>query len=411
MTTTKRVLYISYDGMTDPLGQSQVIPYLKELTKQGYQFTLLSAEKRKRFKESGTKISQLLTGLNIEWETFFFTGRPPFFSKIFDQWKLNTTAARLHKEKKFDLIHCRSYVAAAAGLKLFHRFGVPFLFDMRGFWVDERVDSGHWNTNNPAYRFLYKLYKKKEKRYLEEAAHIISLTEKGKQELINSYAVPADRITVIPCCADLEHFDYQKISKEDKEKIKKSLRINKDSRILSYLGSLGGWYMTSEMIDFFSVMKKKIPGAKFLFITHDNRAPIINKAIAAGISETDILVQPATRNEVPLYLSISDWSIFFIKNVYSKKASSPTKQGEIMAMGVPIVCNDIGDTGKIVKESGAGIIIDDFNRAQYERAADSLENLLLIDKAGIRKSAYNYYDLQKGVATYKRVYQQLIGNV
>ena len=28
----RRVLYISYNGMLDPLGQSQVIPYLKELS-------------------------------------------------------------------------------------------------------------------------------------------------------------------------------------------------------------------------------------------------------------------------------------------------------------------------------------------------------------------------------------------
>src|SRR5205814_6316570 len=36
------VLYISYNGMLDPLGQSQVIPYLKELSKLGVRFTLLS---------------------------------------------------------------------------------------------------------------------------------------------------------------------------------------------------------------------------------------------------------------------------------------------------------------------------------------------------------------------------------
>ncbi len=30
------ILYISYDGMTDPLGQSQVLPYLKGLAKKGY---------------------------------------------------------------------------------------------------------------------------------------------------------------------------------------------------------------------------------------------------------------------------------------------------------------------------------------------------------------------------------------
>src|SRR5260221_237642 len=163
--------------MTDPLGQSQVIPYLQQLAKNGYQFTILSVEKKKRLRKSGEQIRQLLSGMGIQWKTLTITTEPPIFSKIYDQWKINITAARLYHKNKFDLVHCRSYVAAEAGLKLFRRFGVPFLFDMRGFWVDERVDSGHWNIRNPIYRFLYKLYKKKEKKYFSQSAHIISLTQ------------------------------------------------------------------------------------------------------------------------------------------------------------------------------------------------------------------------------------------
>ena len=44
-----RALYISYDGMTDPLGESQVIPYLRELSKKGVKISILSAEKSEVF--------------------------------------------------------------------------------------------------------------------------------------------------------------------------------------------------------------------------------------------------------------------------------------------------------------------------------------------------------------------------
>jgi glycosyltransferase involved in cell wall biosynthesis len=408
MSSNKKVLYISYDGMTDPLGQSQVIPYLEQLTKQGYRFTILSVEKKKRLQKSGNEVGRLLAGMGIEWKTLTITTKPPILSKIYDQWKLNSTSARLQREQKFDLIHCRSYVAAAAGLKLFRHSGVPFLFDMRGFWVDERVDSGHWNIRNPIYHFLYKLYKKKEKQYFKNAAHIVSLTQKGKEELTATYDVPAEKISVIPCCVDLGHFDYDKIDNGQKQQLKKKLGLSENDKVLCYLGSLGGWYMTDEMMDFFAVMKKKIHQAKFLFITHDNRQQIIKKAILKGINEADILVQPATRNEVPLYLSVSDWSIFFIKDVYSKKASSPTKQGEIMAMGIPIVCNDIGDTGKIIKESGTGIVIGYFDKEEYNRVTNCMEGLLSLNKEELRRSAFNYYDLQQGAIIYYSIYQQIV---
>lgn len=404
---SKKVLYISYDGMTDPLGQSQVIPYLSELTKAGYQFTILSVEKKDRYAKSGDYIRQLLTSAGIAWETLFFTSSPPVLSKLYDQWQLNKTAARLHQEKKFDLIHCRSYVAAEAGVKLLQRTGVPYLFDMRGFWVDERVDSGIWNLKNPLYKLFYKIYKKKEKKYFSQARHIISLTRKGKEELVNHYHVQAEKISVIPCCADLAHFNFKKINVADKEKARKSLGINESDKVLSYLGSLGGWYMTGEMLDFFAVLVKEIPTAKFLFITQDDKNSIINKAIERGIDAAAIIVQPASRNEVPLYVSVSDWSIFLIKDLYSKKASSPTKQGEIMAMGVPIICNDIGDTGSIVKETNAGIVINRFDSATYTAAIKELLQIAS-SKESIREGSEKFYDLGNGVATYLTAYKEII---
>src|SRR5215212_6221456 len=49
----RRVLFISYNGMLDPLGQSQVIPYLRELARRGVRFTLLSFERPKAFTPAG----------------------------------------------------------------------------------------------------------------------------------------------------------------------------------------------------------------------------------------------------------------------------------------------------------------------------------------------------------------------
>ncbi len=409
MSSNKKVLYISYDGMTDPLGQSQVIPYLRELTKVGYQFTLLSVEKKKRLVESGPAVKKMLAEMGIEWVTLTFTTQPPILSKIYDQYKLNAKAKQLHRSKRFDMIHCRSYVAAEAGTKLLHRFDVPFLFDMRGFWVDERVDSGHWDIKKPLFRTLYKRYKKKEKEYFKEAAHIISLTEKGKEELTSAYKIAAEKITVIPCCADLNHFDFTKISKDQKQSTRILLGLKDEDKVLSYLGSLGGWYMTDEMLDFFAAMKKRTSQAKFLFITKDEKASILSRAKSRGINESDIIVQPASRNEVPVYLSVSDWSIFFIKDVYSKKASSPTKQGEIMGMGIPLICNDIGDTGFIINNTKSGKVISAFNEAAYNLVSNEATQLLEINKDDIRNGAEKFFDLKNGVSQYLTAYKKVMG--
>ena len=124
----KKVLFISYDGMTDQLGQSQVIPYLKALTKQGYSFHILSVEKKKRLEERGALIRGILQEAGIRWTTLLFSTRPPLLSKIYDQWKLNRKAAAICREEKISLLHCRSYVPAAAGKKIAKRTGSPEWF-------------------------------------------------------------------------------------------------------------------------------------------------------------------------------------------------------------------------------------------------------------------------------------------
>lgn len=404
----KKILYISYDGMTDPLGQSQVLPYLCKLSAAGYEFTLLSFEKKDRYKKSAALIEAICKKNNINWVPAFFTRRPPVLSKLYDSWKIKKRTVQLHQQYGFAFTHCRSYVAASAGLNLLKKSQVPFLFDMRGFWVDERVDNGQWNLKNPFYKMAYRAFKKKEKQYFKQSAHIISLTEKGKEELVANYQVPPEKISVIPCCADLDHFDYRKIDASAKEALKKELGIQKEDKILSYLGSLGGWYLTDAMLDFFKVLKENDATYRFLFITQDNRESILSKAISRGLKEKDMLIAPATRQQVPLFLSLSNWSIFFIKDAYSKKASSPTKQGEIMAMGIPIICNDIGDTGRIVNAAEAGIVIQSFSEPEYKEAISRLQQTGNISEEKIRSSAYRYYDLNNGVSTYESVYQKIL---
>ena len=404
----KKVLYISYDGMTDPLGQSQVLPYLQGLAKEGYQFTLLSFEKKDRFEKNHAVIEKICAAAGIEWVPLFFTARPPVLSKIYDQYRLLRKAKALHAANNFSMIHCRSYVAAAAGMQLQQEKGVPFLFDMRGFWVDERVDNGQWNLANPFYKIAYNRYKKKEQEYFNTAAHIISLTHKGKDEMVNRYKVPAGNITVIPCCADLAHFDYHRVSDADKAALRKQIGLGENDKVLCYLGSLGGWYLTEEMLDFFTVLRQSTPDLKFLFITHDKRDSILFKAAAKGIAAEDIITVPASRAEVPGLLAISHWSIFFIKDAYSKKASSPTKQGEIMAMGIPVICNDIGDTGKIVEDAGSGIVVRELNEQGYRKAAEQAATLLQIDREKIRQGAVACYDLRHGVESYLEVYRKLV---
>ena len=92
MNRVKKILYISYDGMTDPLGQSQVLPYLVGLSKQGYEFTILSFEKKERFEKNRKIIEEIISQAGIRWVPMRFTTKPPLLSKFYDAIRMKQKA-------------------------------------------------------------------------------------------------------------------------------------------------------------------------------------------------------------------------------------------------------------------------------------------------------------------------------
>ena len=395
---SRRVLYISYDGMTDNLGQSQVIPYLKGLSELGYSFTLLSCEKPENYTNNKTLIQELLNESKIEWIPLMYHKSPPILSTAFDLYKIQTKAISLYNELKFDIVHCRSYLPSLVGLRLKKKYGVKFIFDMRGFWADERIDGNLWNIKNPIYKLIYNIFKRREKSFLQESDYIISLTQNGKKIISSGelgYQVNTP-IQVVPCCVDLDLFNIK-----ERKKIKGEF-------ILSYIGSIGTWYMLDEMLDFFKILNTIKTNAKFLFITREPKQYVLDRCIAKKIDVNSIIIKSAERNEVPAYIAQSDASIFFIKPVFSKRASSPTKQGEIMAMGVPIICNTkVGDTEYVVEKYNSGILINSFVLSAYKKAIDELLNLDF-KSADIRNGAQDFYSLTRGIENYDAVYKKCL---
>ncbi|MCB0508734.1 MAG: glycosyltransferase [Bacteroidetes bacterium] len=398
------VLYISYDGMTDPLGQSQVIPYLIGLTKSGYSFTLLSCEKEENFQQHQQKIQQILSENNIHWQPISYTKKPPVFSTIYDVFRIIKHAKKLHREKQFSIVHCRSYIAALVGMKMKKQLGVKFIFDMRGLWADERVDGKLWNLKNPLFLLVYNYFKKKEKAFLEHADYTISLTQNAKDELHSWKHIQHQpiKIEVIPCCVDLALFNPENVNSEIQHKIQNELQLKNEDFILMYLGSIGTWYILEEMMSFFYALKQKKTNAKFLFITKDEHQRIVETAEKYGVSDS-IIIRPGNREEIPSLISIVNFSLFFILPSYSKKASSPTKQGEIMAMGIPIICNvGVGDTDKIVQKYQSGILVSSFDEKGYSVAIQSMSTSF--SKQSIIDGANDYFSLEKGIEKYAKVY-------
>jgi glycosyltransferase involved in cell wall biosynthesis len=405
-----QVLYLSYDGLTDGLGRSQVLPYIFGLEAKGHKFTIISFEKKDRYAKDGRNISALLKGRNIRWEPLIYTAFPPILSTVYDVLRLRRKAKELHATCHFDIVHCRSYITSLVGLHMKRTLGTRFIFDMRAFYADERVDGGLWNLSSPLFKAVYDFFKKKEKEFLQEADHTISLTAKGR-DIIHSWTELSGQplpIEVIPCCADLEHFSVGNLDLPLQLRLRPELNIASQDFVVAYLGSIGTWYMLPEMLDFFKRLHTSRPSAKLLFVTHDDPAPIRAMAAQRGIPTTAIVIRPSSREEVPTLLSLAHVALFFIQPVFSKSGSSPTKHGEMLGMGLPVIANaGVGDVDSIITSTHTGTLISEFTDAAYDRAISELDALLQLPKERMREAARLHYSLEMGVARYDAVYRRI----
>lgn len=411
MNKAKKVLFISYDGMTDPLGQSQVIPYLVGLSKAGYKIFLISCEKKQVYHQNKNYIRELLDKSSISWIPLNYTKNPPVISTLLDVLKMRRAAGNLHRVEGIDMVHTRAGVPALIGLWMKKTMGVRFLNDIREFYADSRVEGGMWDTKNLLYKTIYNFFAKKEIEAVKQSDGIVCLTY-AAETIIKGWpayktSVPLE---VIPCSADLDLFDYQKTDEWEQTALKKELNITGDDFVISYLGSIGGWYLTAEMLQFCKLLSKRMPSAKFLFISPHRHEEIKGIAVQYEIPADKVVIKKASRLQVPVLLSLSRYSIFFIKPCYSKQSSSPTKHGEIMAMGIPVITNGgVGDVAEIVQSTGSGIVINEFTDEVFEAAINEITGPKDYNKSTIRAGAQKWYSLENAIEKYKHIYNAILG--
>jgi glycosyltransferase involved in cell wall biosynthesis len=330
----------------------------------------------------------------ITWLPLPYHKNPPILSTLYDIWILWNTVKRAHKENSFEIIHCRSYITSLIGMRAKQEWNVKFIFDMRGFWADERVEGGLWNLKNPMFRIVYNFFKRKEKLFLQASDYTVSLTRNAKSE-IESWKIKNAPIMVIPTCVDIELFDPRKTIPSAQMALRKKLGISETDFVLLYLGSWGTWYLTENMFRYFSHVKKQFDHAKFLIVSSDQ----INTD-RADIKQ-DLIVVSASRAEVPLYISIANMAVCFIKPSFSKKASSATKIGEILAMEVPVVSNEGWGDVKDFEEQGVFSLMtmNELNECKADVPFSNIRH---------RHSKLKELSLQYGIESYSNVYQRVL---
>src|SRR5437588_6093233 len=127
-----RTLYICYFGLREPLVQTQVLPYLRELSAAGIAVHLLTFEPEQLSLRELEDEKARLREQGIEWFSLPYHKRPSVPATLFDILAGAWFAARLVRRAKLNVLHARAHIPLAMALLARLTARASLIFDLRG---------------------------------------------------------------------------------------------------------------------------------------------------------------------------------------------------------------------------------------------------------------------------------------
>ena len=395
--------------MTEPLGRSQVLEYLIDLSHQNNIY-LISFE-RENDLENIDEIKELMEKYNIQWHYLIYSNKYGILSTLGQIFKATRLGSKLIKTKSIEIIHARSMIPATMGLVLKKIYGVKFLFDIRGFAIDEKVDSGRLRRGS----FLFQLLKRLDNYLYRTSDHIVTLTHKAKEILSDTLNISSKKITVIPTCANKEVF--KSMDQTEKDRFKISMGYQPEDIIIIHTGTVSGWYDFEKEVNLVKELMRQDKNIYFLILNKHEHQFIQETVTKYALPKEKINITSCAFDQMYKYLNIADLSLFFIKPSYSKQASAPTKFAENVVCYLPSITNSgVGDMEFYMKQYDVGYIID---LEQLDKNLDTVTSKIYdyIKYHKLDTKVYDdlfneHFDKKMAVRKYQYVYDLLtVGNI
>lgn len=365
--------YLAMDSVEEGVGASQILPYVERLAARGVDVVLHTFEKTS---PSGS-ISARLRRAGVRWVPHPFGD----FGSVGGMARVVRGSVAI---RGAELVHARSDLSAASAMLA----GVPvWVWDMRSFWVDQRIELGTLRRGSVQERILRLV----ERKAAERSAAIVTLAGSAVAVLEQRWGTQVGRKSrVIPTCVDLDRFRVSPMP------VGVPLRF-----MLS--GTLNAYYDVPTMLRLVDRMDVGRPKELVVF----SPLPTFWDSYfdRAGVERMSSPPEAMPRQTAAAHVGLS---VCRFDAGVSLTAAMPTKVAEFLACGRPVVVNaGLGDMDEIIAGYRCGVVLPDPTAPSLDRAIEQLQTLVADPEtpARCRAAAENYFDLDQAVTDLIALYR------
>jgi hypothetical protein len=366
------LVYVTIDSLSEGVGSSQISPLIFFLSESGLKIKLISYEKSC----PSVELTDYFKSIGVDWDsrTFGSSGLIGGLSR------LNNLRNAIPKTR---LIHARSDIPAVSAITSHQG---PVLWDVRSLWADQKIVIQKSFFNSAA----YPLYRGLEGAAARNSLGMSTLTSAVVPILEQRHRRLPQLRTVVPTAVNLERFKLNAVMPTKVQAL--------------FSGTFNDYYDLDLTRLFMRAMRKQISVE-----THWAR-PAESHRSQIGVGESKVFpsTQVGMAELIPNYSF--GVSVCKLDAGPSLTASMPTKIGEFLACGRPVVVNrGLGDMDKFIEEFDAGVILDG-SLENLEESATKLVDLVLDPEtpARCRALAEKYFSMEKGAQKYLDLYSQML---
>lgn len=364
--------YVTIDSLSEGVGSSQITPLISRLSATGLKINLISYEKS----QPSIQLLDYFKSIGVEWNSRPF-GSNGFIGGI---GRLNNLRREIPKT---DLIHARSDIPAVAGIASGE---APVLWDVRSLWADQKV----LIQENLLNKIMYRSYLGLESIAAAKSLGMSSLTSAVVPILEQRHKNLPSLRTVVPTAVDLNRFQL-------------ASKFPTKFRAL-FSGTYNNYYDLNLSAVFMEELRKQVTVG-----THWAR-PLESGKSQIGVGEEEVF--PTTQIGMAELIPNYSFGVSICKMNAgpSLAAAMPTKIGEFLACGRPVVVNKgLGDMDRFIEEFDAGIILNG-DRHNLINGATKLVNLISDPETPnrCRALAEKYFSMDVGANKYLDLYSQML---
>lgn len=282
-------------------------------------------------------------------------------------------AAHFRHYKPEVVVAASNYICALPALFAARQLGLPFIYEVRGFWEITRLSREPGFINHAS----YKIQELMEAFVCKQADKVLTLTEAMKVELMRR-GVDGSKIEIIPNACQPELFE----PRARDEELAASLGIPANVPVIGYVGTFVDYEGLDDLARACGILKSRGLEFRLLMVGNENvsgteRGPIAQAVVAAAEESgfLDWLIMPGRvpHETVASYYSLIDIAPFPRKPWPVCEMVSPMKPLEAMAMEKAVVVSSVSALAEMAGYGDYGVI---FDKGSELALADALASVL-----------------------------------